>query len=68
MAFNYKYQKIHSPVMNMITSTKKSINYDENYTKSRVAFFDSASCEGCQLQIANLEEEILDVVARVDIK
>lgn len=54
--------------MNMITSTEKSVNYNENHTKSRAALFDFASCEGCQLQIANLEEEILDVVARVDIK
>jgi coenzyme F420-reducing hydrogenase gamma subunit len=35
--------------------------------KPRVAFFDFASCEGCQLQIANLEEEILDLINIVDI-
>ena len=35
--------------------------------KPKVAFFDFACCEGCQLQIANLEEEILGVVALVDL-
>lgn len=35
--------------------------------KMRVAFFDFAGCEGCQLQIANLEEEILDLVKIVNI-
>jgi len=35
--------------------------------KPRVAFFDFASCEGCQLQIANLEEEVLDVASVVDV-
>ncbi|HEC87323.1 MAG TPA: cytochrome B, partial [Thermoplasmatales archaeon] len=27
--------------------------------KPKVAFFDFAGCEGCQLQIANLEEDVL---------
>ena len=36
-------------------------------TKPKVAFFDFASCEGCQLQIANLEEEIIDLVSLVDL-
>jgi sulfhydrogenase subunit delta len=36
-------------------------------TKPRVAFFDFASCEGCQLQVVNLEEAILDVLNLVDI-
>lgn len=35
--------------------------------KPRVAFFDFASCEGCQLQVINLEEDLLKVVAAVDI-
>lgn len=35
--------------------------------KPKVAIFDFASCEGCQLQIVNLEERILDLVERVDI-
>jgi coenzyme F420-reducing hydrogenase gamma subunit len=34
--------------------------------KPRVAIFDFACCEGCQLQIVNLEEEILDLVALVE--
>ena len=36
-------------------------------SKPRVAFFDFASCEGCQLQIADLEEEILDLISIVDV-
>ncbi len=35
--------------------------------KPKVAFFDFASCEGCQLQIADLEEEILDLIGIVDV-
>ena len=35
--------------------------------KPKVAFFDFACCEGCQLQIANLEEEILGLVNLVDV-
>ncbi len=35
--------------------------------KPKVAFFDFASCEGCQLQIVNLEAEMLDVIGAVDI-
>jgi len=35
--------------------------------KPRVAFFDFSSCEGCQLQIANLEEAVVDVLKLVDI-
>jgi coenzyme F420-reducing hydrogenase gamma subunit len=35
--------------------------------KPRVAFFDFASCEGCQLSVANLEESIIDVLKLVDI-
>ncbi|MBN1799047.1 MAG: DUF2766 family protein [Spirochaetales bacterium] len=31
-------------------------------SKPRVAIFDFACCEGCQLQIVNLEEEILNVL------
>jgi coenzyme F420-reducing hydrogenase gamma subunit len=38
-----------------------------NGRKPRIAFFDFASCEGCQLQIANLEERVLDLVDRVEI-
>ncbi|MGA1873829.1 MAG: NADH:ubiquinone oxidoreductase [Thermoplasmatota archaeon] len=35
--------------------------------KPRVAFFDFASCEGCQLQVVNLEEKVLDLVEVVEI-
>jgi coenzyme F420-reducing hydrogenase gamma subunit len=35
--------------------------------KPKVAFFDFASCEGCQLQIANLEEEVLKLIEIVDV-
>ena len=36
-------------------------------SKPRVAIFDFACCEGCQLQIVNLEEEIIDLVGAVDV-
>lgn len=35
--------------------------------KPRVAFFDFSSCEGCQLQVVNLEEAVIDVTKLVDI-
>jgi len=35
--------------------------------KPRIAFFDFASCEGCQLTVINLEDEILDILDKVDI-
>lgn len=35
--------------------------------KPRVAFFDFACCEGCQLRVVELEEALLDVLAQVDI-
>lgn len=35
--------------------------------KPKIAFFDFASCEGCQLQVANLEETIVDVADVVDV-
>ena len=35
--------------------------------KPQVAFFDFACCEGCQLQVVNLEEHILGVVNLVDV-
>lgn len=34
--------------------------------KPRVAIFDFACCEGCQLQIVNMEEEILDLISLVE--
>ena len=36
-------------------------------TKPRVAIFDFACCEGCQLQIVNLEEELLDLIGAVNV-
>jgi len=36
-------------------------------SKPRVAIFDFACCEGCQLQIVNLEEEILDLLGGADV-
>jgi coenzyme F420-reducing hydrogenase gamma subunit len=35
--------------------------------KPRVAVFDFACCEGCQLQIVNLEEELLDLLGVADV-
>jgi len=35
--------------------------------KPRVAFFDFASCEGCQLQIYNLEEDLLKVLDAIEV-
>jgi coenzyme F420-reducing hydrogenase gamma subunit len=35
--------------------------------KKRVAFFDFSCCEGCQLQVANMGETLLDVLELMDI-
>ena len=35
--------------------------------KPKIAFFDFASCEGCQLQVVNLEVEMVDLLGGVDI-
>ena len=35
-------------------------------SQPRVAIFDFACCEGCQLQIVNMEEEILDLISLVN--
>ncbi len=35
-------------------------------TRPRVAVFDFACCEGCQLQLYNLEEEILDLLGLIE--
>jgi len=32
-----------------------------------VGFFDLSCCEGCQLQVANLGEELLDILERIDL-
>ncbi len=36
-------------------------------TKPRIAIFDFACCEGCQLQLVNLEEELLDLIGAADV-
>ena len=36
-------------------------------SKPKVAFFDFASCEGCQLQVANMGELLLDVLGAIDV-
>jgi sulfhydrogenase subunit delta len=35
--------------------------------KPRVAFFDFACCEGCQLQLANIGELLIDILALIDV-
>jgi len=35
--------------------------------KKKIAFFDFTCCEGCQLQIANFGEDLLDVLELVDV-
>jgi coenzyme F420-reducing hydrogenase gamma subunit len=35
--------------------------------KLRVAFFDFSCCEGCQLQIANMGETLIDVLGLIDV-
>ncbi len=35
--------------------------------KKKVAFFDFACCEGCQLQVANMGETLLEVLDRIDV-
>ena len=35
--------------------------------KPKTAFFDFACCEGCQLQVANLGETLLDLLHFLDI-
>lgn len=36
-------------------------------SKPKVAFFDFACCEGCQLQIANIGEDLLDILGVIDV-
>lgn len=35
--------------------------------KPKIAFFDFACCEGCQLQVANMGEDVLNILAAFDI-
>jgi len=39
----------------------------ENKAKPKIAFFDFTGCEGCQLNKLNFEDNILDIIAHVDI-
>lgn len=36
--------------------------------KPKIAIFDFGCCEGCQLQVVNLEEQILDLLGLVDVR
>ncbi len=36
-------------------------------SKPKVAFFDFACCEGCQLQVANFGETLLDILGAIDV-
>ena len=36
-------------------------------SKVKVAFFDFACCEGCQLQVANMGELLIDVLEKIEI-
>ena len=36
-------------------------------SKPKIAFFDFTSCEGCQLQVLNCEDELLDILGAVEI-
>ena len=36
--------------------------------KPKIAIFDFGCCEGCQLQIVNLEEHLLDLIGLVDVR
>lgn len=38
-----------------------------NITKPKVAFFDFACCEGCQLTVLKLDEKLLDLLAHVEV-
>jgi len=39
-----------------------------NTQKPKVAFFDFTSCEGCQLNKLNFENELLDLLKLVDME
>lgn len=52
-------------------TAKKNVKAPAKATKAaakpKVAFFDFASCEGCQLQMTNLGELLLDILGAVDV-
>jgi len=39
----------------------------KNQSKPRIAFFDFACCEGCQLSVLELEERLFDLLAHVEV-
>jgi len=47
--------------------TKAPVKAPKAAAKPKVAFFDFACCEGCQLQITNFGELLLDVLGAVDV-
>ena len=38
-----------------------------NKAKPRIAFFDFACCEGCQLTVLQMEERLLNVLEHVEV-
>ena len=46
---------------------KTETNPVKTAAKPKVAFFDFACCEGCQLQVANIGEALLDVLGAIDV-
>src|SRR5208337_4008213 len=47
--------------------TSKTLARRCEMKRPRAAFFDFACCEGCQLQVANMGETLLDVLDRIDV-
>ena len=39
----------------------------KRHLKPRVAFFDFACCEGCQLTVLQLEEKLMEILNHVEI-
>ncbi len=53
--------------MTMVVSDVESVKSAQTAPKYKVGIFDFASCEGCELQIANLEEDILELLDTVEV-
>ncbi len=53
--------------MTMVVSDIESVKNAQSMSKYKVGIFDFASCEGCELQIANLEEDILELLDTVEV-
>ena len=45
----------------------KGARMNNRLSKPRIAFFDFACCEGCQLSVLELEESLLDLLAHVEV-